>query len=71
VSRWELWALQAPYPESRYQELVSKLVNTEEELRPQVPGEGGAPPAEEPGPGWGALVGRCWAEDPEERPEMR
>jgi hypothetical protein len=66
--RWELWALEPPYSEEGYRDLVSTLINTDRAVRP---GQAGAAAAEEPAPGWGALMRRCWAEEPEARPEFR
>ncbi|KAL4514769.1 hypothetical protein Ndes2437A_g06855 [Nannochloris sp. 'desiccata'] len=64
---WELWALRAPYEGMDMTKLVSLAVNTDEEVRPEVPPPGS--PAE-PAPGWRDLVQQCWNEDPDERPEF-
>ena len=64
---WELWALRSPYDHKDLQRLSSLAVNTDEEVRPVIPPGGHA---DEPGPGWKDLVERCWAEDPDARPEF-
>lgn len=64
---WELWALRPPYESKELHKLTSLAVNTEEEVRPMMPPEGAM---DEPAPAWSELVKRCWAEDPDERPEF-
>jgi len=68
---WEMWALRVPHSDASYRRLVSALINTQEVVRPTLPGEGSAVPMEEPAPGWKCLVERCWAEDPDSRPTFR
>jgi len=69
---WELWALRAPCPDdAAYRHLVTALVNTDESVRPPLPGEGDTPMVEEPAPGWRGLVEACWDEDPDKRPMFR
>jgi serine/threonine protein kinase len=65
---FELWALQLPYEGLDMNKLVSLAVNTDEEVRPEIPPAGGS--TAEPAPGWKELVQQCWAEDPDERPEF-
>jgi hypothetical protein len=64
---WELWALKKPYEGMDMKKVVSLAVNTDSEVRPEVPPPGN--PAE-PASGWKELVVECWAEDPEKRPEF-
>ena len=63
---WELWAMRAPYEHDALNNAIFLAFTTNEEVRPQFPPGNGAV---EPAVGWGNLVQRCWAEDPEQRPE--
>jgi serine/threonine protein kinase len=64
---WELWALRAPYQGMDMNKLISLAVNTDEEVRPEVPPPGNP---SELAPGWKELMQECWAEDPDDRPEF-
>ncbi|PSC74633.1 serine threonine-kinase [Micractinium conductrix] len=58
-----------PYEGQDPMELLTRI-RQGEVVRPALPGTDEEPPAEEPGPGWRALLERCWAQDPEQRPDF-
>eukprot|EP00887_Chlorella_sp_A99_P008292 scaffold12.g8292.t1 len=70
VVLWQLWSMAQPYAGVPDDELRSRLLASHGEERPPLPGEGGQPAAEEPGPGWRDLVQECWAQLPEQRPSF-
>ena len=62
---WELWTSHVPHSDADTQALMSGVLF--HGLRPPLP-----PPQQTPPPhaGWAALVKRCWAERPTERPSF-
>ncbi|KAL4431492.1 hypothetical protein ABPG75_006748 [Micractinium tetrahymenae] len=69
VLMYELWTLRKPFEGQDAMELLAR-VQAGEVVRPALPGTNGEPHLEEPGPGWRELLERCWAEDPEQRPDF-
>jgi len=73
VVMWELWTSLEPHAGMMYATLLHRRM-TDPEMRPLVPGtpewEQGhqAPGPAEPCHGWGDLMQRCWAQNPDDRP---
>lgn len=74
---WELWTGKEPYEGLNYHALMMQLANPEVRLRPPIPGtpewegeEGTGDAPLELAPGWQALMERCWAELPQDRPSF-
>ncbi|KAL4419008.1 hypothetical protein ABPG77_003654, partial [Micractinium sp. CCAP 211/92] len=72
---FELWTLKKPFAGCDAMELLAAVL-AGEVVRPILPGVGGEPPplcrptSGRAGPGWRELLERCWAEDPEQRPDF-
>lgn len=70
IIMWELWTFCIPYEGRDMKEMLKALTETNQTVRPWIPGEEGQPRAEEPAEGWKDLMEACWAENPNDRPEF-
>jgi len=73
IVMWELWTGMEPHKGMAYPTLLHNRM-TKTNFRPPVPGTeewADRPDVQEPAPGWGALMQRCWAEDAAMRPSFQ